>query len=107
MSEWIEFMDTNNLMNRAQHAAKKHSGTLTNLTEYLDFVTKLVDSMNQTEVLGFDMSLAFDRARFALWHSFVSLALRRSRWRSRLGLDQGDGRFGFATASGYGHGPSE
>ena len=64
MSDWIEFMDTNNLMNRAQHAAKKHSGTLTNLTEYLDFVTKSVDSMNQTEVLGFDMSLAFDRARY-------------------------------------------
>lgn len=65
MDEWIKFMDKHNLMTGAQHAAKKRSGTLTNLTSYLDYVTKQTDSYSQIEVCGFDMSLAFDRARYS------------------------------------------
>ena len=56
----IEFLLANNLICSAQHGFLPGRSTLTNLLEYLETLTKLVDEGQAVDVLYLDFRKAFD-----------------------------------------------
>lgn len=83
MHEWILHMEKFKLMSASQHSGRPGMSTITNMTEYLDFVTKAVDEGHKVSSLVFDLSLAFDKSVFkdlvqgALDHG---MAPKAARW---------------------------
>ena len=49
------------LFNSSQHSFRQHSSCLTNLLEYLETLTSLIDAGHNVDVFFLDMSKAFDR----------------------------------------------
>jgi hypothetical protein len=47
-------------LNACQHRFTKSKSTITNLVTYLEFITPLVTSQGQADVIYFDLSSAFD-----------------------------------------------
>ena len=56
----IEFLISNNLICSSQHGFLPGRSTLTNLLEYLETLTRLVDEGHQVDVLYLDFKKAFD-----------------------------------------------
>ena len=56
----IEFLITNNLICSSQHGFLPGRSTLTNLLEYLEKLTRLIDEGHQVDVLYLDFRKAFD-----------------------------------------------
>ena len=56
----IEFFITNNLICSSQHGFLPGRSTLTNLLEYLETLTRLIDEGHQVDVLYLDFRKAFD-----------------------------------------------
>ena len=56
----IEFIITNNLVCSSQHGFLPGRSTLTNLLEYLETLTRLIDEGHQVDVLYLDFRKAFD-----------------------------------------------
>ena len=55
----------NNIINASQHGFMKKKSCLTNLIEYLDVLTKLVDEGHSVDVVYLDFSKAFDKVPHA------------------------------------------
>ena len=55
----------NNLLKASQHGFMQKKSCLTNLVEYLDTLTKLVDEGNSVDVIYLDFSKAFDKVPHA------------------------------------------
>ena len=55
----------NNLLKASQHGFMQKKSCLTNLVEYLDVLTKLVDEGNSVDVVYLDFSKAFDKVPHA------------------------------------------
>ena len=56
---------TNCLLNTSQHGFMKRKSCLTNLVDYLDKLTKLIDDGHNVDVLYLDFSKAFDKVPHA------------------------------------------
>ena len=56
----VEFLVSNNLICSAQHGFLPGRSTLTNLLEYLETLTRLIDEGHQVDVLYLDFRKAFD-----------------------------------------------
>ena len=55
----------NNILNESQHGFMKRKSCLTNLVEYLEVLTKLVDEGHSVDVVYLDFSKAFDKVPHA------------------------------------------
>ena len=64
MVEWVKHMEKAGLMSGAQHAGRRGRSTITNMVEYMDFLTKAIDEGHSCTSLAFDMSLAFDKSTY-------------------------------------------
>ena len=56
----VEFLETNKLINRNQHAYRKCHSTTTCLTEVTNYLYKLVDKKKFTAIASLDLSKAYD-----------------------------------------------
>ena len=57
----LTHLRTYNLINRSQHGFWAHQSCLTNLLEFLEIVTKLIDEGHNVDVIYLDFSKAFDK----------------------------------------------
>ena len=64
MSEWVKHMEKVGLMSGAQHAGRKGRSTMTNMVQFMDFLTKAIDEGHSCTSVNFDMSLAFDKSTY-------------------------------------------
>lgn len=58
--EVVSFLESQKLINETQHGFRKGRSCLTNLLEFLDFVTEQYDKGNQVDTAYLDFSKAFD-----------------------------------------------
>ena len=68
----VDFLDENGIIRETQHGFRKGRSCLTNLLEFLDFVTACFDSGKQVDVSYLDFSKAFDKVP----HKRLGLQLR-------------------------------
>ena len=59
--EIVSYLSSNKLLNSSQHGFVTHRSCLTNLLEYLETLTKLLDEGHMIDVFYLDFSKAFDR----------------------------------------------
>ena len=57
----VDHLETNNLIYDTQHGFRRGKSCLTNLFEYMEYVTKEVDNKNAVDVIYLDFSKAFDK----------------------------------------------
>ena len=56
----VDHLQKNNLINPSQHGFIKHKSCLTNLLEFLEVITSLLDEGHSMDVIFLDFSKAFD-----------------------------------------------
>ena len=59
--ELVEFLNRYKLIVRSQHGFTNKKSCLTNLLEYLEYVTEIIDAGNSADVVYLDFSKAFDK----------------------------------------------
>ena len=61
----VEHLKSNNLIRSSQHGFMPHRSCLTNLLEFLEVVTKLIDEGHSVDLLYLDFARAFDKVPHA------------------------------------------
>ena len=59
--ELVEFLNKHDIIVNSQHGFRNNRSCLTNLIEYTEYVTKIMDSGNSADVVYLDFSKAFDK----------------------------------------------
>ena len=57
----VDYIESNSLLNNSQHGFRKNKSCLTNLLEYIDYVSGELDRGNSVNVIYLDFSKAFDK----------------------------------------------
>ena len=57
----VEFLDKYKLILKSQHGFTNRRSCLTNLLEYLEYVTDIIDQGDSADVIYLDFSKAFDK----------------------------------------------
>jgi hypothetical protein len=61
----VEHLKSNNLIRGSQHGFMPHRSCLTNLLEFLEVVTRLIDEGHSVDLLYLDFARAFDKVPHA------------------------------------------
>ena len=60
-TELVQFLETNELLSQNQHGFRRSKSCLTNLLEYMEKVTDMVDQGHSVDIIFLDYAKAFDK----------------------------------------------
>jgi len=62
--EMVRHLKENKLINKSQHGFMGKRSCLTNLLEFLEYITIQIDEGNPVDVIYLDFQIAFDKVRY-------------------------------------------
>ena len=81
----VDHLHVNDVIRSSQHGFMSKRSCLTNLLEYLEDLTKLIDEGNCVDIIYLDFAKAFDKVPHQRLNAKINAALRVSGVQSPLG----------------------